>query len=351
MTKKARFIIVGFGLAGVCLARSFELAGISFKVIDTDNKAKASLVAAGMFNPVVFRRLLKTWMADEILPFAKSFYQKLESDLSCKFYYERGYYKIIGSEEGDFWRKKACEEEVGDYISEEIFYPFNKRHLSHEHGAGRVFGAGNVQLRVLIENYREALLRKELLSFSELEHKDIIEYDNLVSVGDEKCDGVIFCEGSHVVDNPWFGNLPYKLTKGEVLSVKIPNLNLEDMVNKNIFVLPLGNDLYRIGATYEWKDLSELPSESGRRSLSERLENILKIPYEIVDHKAGIRPVLADRRPVLGFHPEHPGLGIFNGLGTKGVMLAPYFADQFTNHILSGRELNAEVNLVRFYKL
>ncbi len=346
--KQASYIIVGFGLAGVTLARAFELAGISFIVIDNDKQKRASDVAAGMFNPVVFRRLLKSWMVDELLPFAKQFYESLEQALNDRFYFERDYFKIMGSQEGEFWQKKANSEEVSNYILPELEFPFDQTKISHEFGAGAVKGAGNLLIKKLIKAYKTYLLGQGRFLDLKFDYSEIQIAEDHVAYDAIKADKIIFCEGAHAAQNPWFSSLPYKLTKGEVLTIKVPGLDLSQMINKNIFVLPLGDDLYRVGATYEWKDLTETPTEKGLESLTERLEAIIKLPYEIIDHQAGIRPVLADRRPVLGFHPNHSRIGIFNGLGTKGVMLAPYFANHFVEHIKNEADLLPDVDLKRY---
>lgn len=115
--------------------------------------------------------------------------------------------------------------------------------------------------------------------------------------------------------------------------------------NRGVFVLPVGANKATIGATYDWHDLSCTPTEKARNTLEEKLTNLLKLPYEVVDHKAGIRPATLDRRPFIGLHPQYPHVGIFNGLGTKGVSLAPYLSEVFVNYLLSHGALPAAVQL------
>ena len=59
---------------------------------------------------------------------------------------------------------------------------------------------------------------------------------------------------------------------------------------------------------------------------------------------------MVDRRPVIGCHPEEDRVAIFNGLGTKGVSLAPYFSDLFAQHLVENRQLCSEVDVRRFFK-
>ncbi|MEL7021711.1 MAG: hypothetical protein AAGK47_08885, partial [Bacteroidota bacterium] len=60
------------------------------------------------------------------------------------------------------------------------------------------------------------------------------------------------------------------------------------------------------------------------------------------------RPTVKDRRPFLGKHPDFSRLAIFNGLGTKGASLGPYFAQQMTNHLLQQTALEPDVDITRF---
>jgi glycine/D-amino acid oxidase-like deaminating enzyme len=48
--------------------------------------------------------------------------------------------------------------------------------------------------------------------------------------------------------------------------------------------------------------------------------------------------------------PKHPQVGVFNGLGTKGVSLAPYFAHQFAELLVNGSEIEEEVQIGRYFK-
>jgi glycine/D-amino acid oxidase-like deaminating enzyme len=159
---------------------------------------------------------------------------------------------------------------------------------------------------------------------------------------------IIFCEGQYTQQNPYWNHLPFNPAKGEILTIRAENLPTDAIVSKGIFVLPLGNHTYKIGSTYYWDDKEEQPTERGRSELTQKLEEVITVPYEVIDHKAALRPTVTDRRPLIGLHPQYPSIGIFNGLGTRGVLLAPYFARHFMQHLLDGEELNSEVNVGRF---
>lgn len=332
MPDHKNILIVGFGLAGAAVAAHLDKKGVDFKVITSRHKPGSSHVAAGMFNPMVFRRLHKTWMADSILPYAKSFYTEMEHRLNTRFYYPLQYFKIFGKEEAEFWEKRSKSEETKPYLSENILPGLENEALKTAHGAAEVFGAGYLDVKVYLNAFGDGLLQQGRLEFDEVNYDDISLSDNKVMYSGEAFHKIVFCEGSHAVNNPWFGNLPFRLTKGEVLTVK-SDLDMDYVVNKNAFVLPLGNHTYRIGATYEWKDLTNKPTEQGRNTLIEKFKAISDADFRIVAHLAGIRPTLANRRPVYEQHDAHPQLVVFNGLGTKGVMLSPYFANELVKKI------------------
>jgi glycine/D-amino acid oxidase-like deaminating enzyme len=89
----------------------------------------------------------------------------------------------------------------------------------------------------------------------------------------------------------------------------------------------------------------------GRQFLEEKMKERLKKNYEVLDQQAGVRPATDDRRPFVGVHPEHSNVAIFNGLGTKGVTLAPFFAAELADFLESGKEINPEANISRYFPL
>jgi len=157
---------------------------------------------------------------------------------------------------------------------------------------------------------------------------------------------VIFCEGPQVEQNPFFRTLPFRPVKGELLRVSV-HQPLDVIYNRRIFILPQAAHEAIIGATYEWQDTSLAPTIKARNILEERLGSIFRLSYTIRDQPVGIRPATFDRRPFIGLHPQYPQLAIFNGLGAKGVSLAPYLAKVFVEHLLLKKELPREVQLSR----
>ncbi|MDO9615683.1 MAG: FAD-dependent oxidoreductase, partial [Bacteroidota bacterium] len=161
---------------------------------------------------------------------------------------------------------------------------------------------------------------------------------------------IVFCEGPAASQNPYFKNLKFKHSKGEILELKISELQLNEIVNAEVFVMPMGDDCYKVGATYSWDDLNRETTDSARDELLVKLKNCISAPFEIIEQKAGIRPTMHDRKPVIGFLPDYPPIGIFNGLGSKGVVLGPYFARQLSEYLVgTSNYLHPDADIKRYF--
>ena len=80
-----------------------------------------------------------------------------------------------------------------------------------------------------------------------------------------------------------------------------------------------------------------------------QLDSILKIPYTITNQIAGIRPSTADRKPLVGRHEQYKQLYILNGLGTRGILLAPYLSKCLIEYIYKDVLIDHEININRFH--
>jgi glycine/D-amino acid oxidase-like deaminating enzyme len=138
--------------------------------------------------------------------------------------------------------------------------------------------------------------------------------------------------------------------KGEIITIHAPKLEINFLLKSTLFVLPLGNHRYKVGATFNHKDKTSIPSIEGKEELVEKLKKVITVPYEIIDQSAGIRPAVKDRRPLVGVHHKHCQLNVLNGLGTRGVMIAPTVAKNLFQHIEFNKELDEEIDIKRFNK-
>ena len=343
------FIIVGRGIAGSILAHELMNAGQKIVVYDTPSENKSSTVAAGLFNPVTGRRFVKTWMADPLFSYLSEFYENLEKKLNTKWYFPIPLFRPFLSvkEKNDVIARNQAED-LGFYIHQIIEKPFENRVFRNVYGGILLKKTGYINIPELISGIRKKIIQKgefkeELLEYSQLEIlQPGVRYKEYIA------HKIIFCEGVGGVKNPYFSWLPFRPVKGEIILIR-PEADLDIIFNRQIFILPLIDKTLKVGATYDWDNIDSQPTEKGKKFLEEKLNHYLKVNYNVIDQFAGVRPATKDRRPFIGQHPEHPELGIFNGLGSKGVSLAPYFARKFVDKLLFGKELDKEVNIKRYY--
>ncbi len=346
------YLIVGQGIAGTVLAFKLLQLGKKIHVVDENHTFSSSKVAAGLYNPIVFKRIVKSWMVDDVLPAANRLYAEMENVFGEKIHHKREIVKVFTSaEERKFWQEKSATIELADYLSNSVDDDYLSDKLHSGFGCSFVKQSGNVDVLLMLNLMRAHLQKINSYQECKFDANDLTLDSEGIEWNGIKARKVLFCDGYAAVQNPYFNWLPFVLTKGEVVILRIPHFDCEKVINKGVFVLPVGKDRYKVGATYEWKDLSELPTDSGKSQLLEKFRQVLSIPFEVLDHQAGIRPTVKDRRPILGAHPHHSQLLQFNGMGTKAILLAPYFADELIHFITGKKELNKEVSIDRFKAL
>jgi glycine/D-amino acid oxidase-like deaminating enzyme len=336
-------LIIGQGLAGTVLGETFVQRGKSVFFIDQGHEGASSMVAAGMMNPMVFKRINKSWKVDDLLPTAVSFYKTLEQKIGQNMFCEYNILKFFANEAyKNAWNSKVDDNKYINKAEEQ--YP-NKL-ISNDYGFGRVTNCSRVVLSSMLTTYRDQLRSENALLEETFEPKHLnIEKGHYKDI---KFSWVVLCLGHTGAVCELFGWLPLRKTKGELLKIKAVQMKSDDLLNKGFFVVPVGNDEYVVGSTYDWNDKTTNPTQQGKNQIEEKLSKLYAGSYEIIEHTAGLRPTVIDRRPLIGLHPRHKNLGIFNGLGTKGVLIAPYFASQFADQLLTGAKLNAEVDIKRF---
>lgn len=343
-----KVLIVGFGLAGATLAFKLEQKGIPIEIIEGD-KSNSSKVAAGIYNPLVFRRLLKSWQADTFIPNLQQFFDELEAKLDAKFHFRTKILKFISSaDELNFWERKANEGEIANYLPLEFTKSYKPDFTNPQTAYAEIQHSGFVRLDLMLSAAKEYFLKQKVMLLESFDYEAIDLKGEFPLYKGTSYQTIIFAEGYRVTENPYFKYLPFTFAKGEILNVRIPNAKFEYIANRDVFILPIGDDIFRVGATYVWEEIDESPSEVSQEELRYKLEKMIKVPYEVVGHVAGVRPATLDRRPLLGRHPVHKNLAIFNGLGAKGVMLAPTLAETLISHLFDGETLPKDSDLLRF---
>ncbi|MEQ8704733.1 MAG: FAD-dependent oxidoreductase [Phaeodactylibacter sp.] len=349
--KYADFIIVGQGIAGTLLAYFLEKQGKSVVVIDQHSPHAASQVAAGIINPITGRRYVKSWRVDELIPFALETYRQLEAKLEISIFHERNIIRTLFNqgEEND-WLARSGDPAYTPYMLNQAVLDHYATKTVLAYNYGEVTQSGQTDLALLTRSYRAYLNAKGALLEGTADYDQLaVEPDQVTYAGRVTAPKLIFAEGYRGSQNPYFSYLPFGGAKGEVLIVRAPGAGFEKILKHRIFIVPLaGRDLYWVGSTYDWQFEDAAPTAKGRSFLEQRLRDVLNLPFEVVEHRSAIRPTVKDRRPFLGQHPQLPALAIFNGLGTKGASLGPYWASHLATYFTQGHPLDQEVDIKRF---
>ena len=344
-------IIVGRGLAAATLMHAFHRNGVTFTAIGTESISRCSRVAAGIWNPVVFKRMNASWMASELVSALMEFYGHCEKTLRTRLITPRQIVKPFTEEqEKDLWMKKGSGE-LEPFLVETIQYnTAGLEGLKIPNGYGLVESAGNLDVKAFLDhtsNFFRDRIRDEIFVHAKLETGP-----QKVTYNDIEAKAVVFCEGHLAVRNPFFDWLPFAPAKGELLIVRSEELHFKQRVfSRDGFLMDLDDHRFVLGATFEWDKLDDLPTEKGLKQLTQKMKRMTSRPFEVESHLAGVRPSTADRRPFVGRHPRYHNVYVFNGLGTRGVMLAPYFAGKFVLFFLKNESLAQEADVSRFYRL
>lgn len=344
------FIVVGQGIAGTILAWFLHKAGKKVLVIDEYRTHSSSLIAAGVTNPVTGRRLVKTWLADKLIPFAALTYNELETLTGKRFYEPLRIVRLFNSiKEQNDWSARCAMPEYTPYLDNAHLTRLDENYVINPFGGFDIEGGSKLDMEAFLTAMRGVLRANESVWEERFLFHDLTVTDEEVTYRGVKAGMVIFADGAQATQNPFFSFLPFQPAKGERLLIEIENFPYPFMLKSDVLLVPNGAPhQYYVGATHENHFENEQPTEKGLEELTQGLGNLLKCPYRIVDHAGAIRPAVKGRRPLIGVHPQYKRVGLFNGMGTKGVSLAPYFAQNFTAHLLQNETLVPEVDIKRF---
>jgi len=344
-------LIIGQGICGTFLSRELERAGLSYVVIDEERSLTASRAAAGLINPVTGRRLVKTWMIDELLPFAQEAYRQAGEELGVSFLQPARVVDFFPTPQMRLAFLKRVEES-GEYVGLPEDEGDWRDRFSYDFGYGWISPCYLVDMQGLLAAERRRMAETGMLRAERFEHEELLVGPVGVRYRDIEARWAIFCDGIESSQNAYFSRLPFAPNKGEVLVVEIPGLALPDAVvfKKGMSLVPWKDGLFWVGSSYEWSFADAGPTAAFRERTEAILREWLRVPFRVVEHIAALRPATLERRPFVGFHPLYPAVGILNGMGTKGCSLAPYFARQLVQQMVSGVGIQADADILRFRK-
>ncbi len=324
-------------------------AGKKVVVIDETNPFSAGKVASGLINPVTGMRVVKSWMIDDFLPVANDTYSALDRELGINIVTPYSLLEFHATPEiHNTYRERAEQTNyLNAYTNTDQLEPYFNFHF----GISEISPCSIVDMRLLQSTWRAELKKSNCLLEEKFDWSQLTTTPASVTYKGITAEKVICCEGTIGADNPYFKLLPFALNKGEVLIADIPNLPRTHIFKHALKITPWENGLFWVGSSFDWKYTDLLPSEAFRARAELQLKNWLKIPFAIQEHWASCRPATVDHKPFTGFHPQHPSVGILNGMGAKGCSQAPYFAQDMARHLVEGTPLLAEADVMRFRRV
>lgn len=343
------YLIIGQGIAGTLIAYFLQKEGKTVHVIDNNNPRSSSKHAAGIINPITGRRYVKSWRIEDLLPFATKTYREIESEHKIKVFNEIPLIRTLFDQgQRNHWMLRLSDPTYTPFMDGKAEMGAYAEHLIPDFSYGQVLQSARLDIPALIAHFRQHWISEGILTTQDFDIQQLELQPDRVIYESFEAEKVIFCEGNQAKNNPYFNHLPFGGAKGEVFEIEIPGVKFQRIIKRQLFIVPLSNGNYWIGSTNRNQYENDLPSADGKAFLIEKLAAFLKADYKIVSHNAAIRPTVKDRRPFLGIHPLYPQLALFNGLGTKGASLGPFWARHFIQHLIYDQPLEADVNIERF---
>lgn len=329
-----RILIVGQGIAGTCLAWEARRYGLDFTIIDSGSAQSASAASSGIMNPITGRNFVKSWMTDDFMQVGIETYEAMSLKYKQQLIHAAPMIRHIATiESQNVWDSKVIQEGYSAHMSNGPAIEDYKDILSDLHALGTVVSCHRVDVLTLLQLNRKQWIEEGFLVECTFLEEDLEIRKNNVIFRDAVYDAIVFARGWKGGKSSLWDTDTYRPAKGEVLLVRIPNMSSDYIIKYSKFIVPQGGDLFWVGTTWQWEFDDEGSEEDKSAELTTFLNSFLKLEYQILSRKAGVRPATKYRRPLIGSHKKHPHLFLCNGLGTKGVTMAPYWSRKIIEYI------------------
>ncbi|WP_193210992.1 NAD(P)/FAD-dependent oxidoreductase [Luteolibacter marinus] len=304
------------GLAGCCLAWQLSFAGRAFSWHDEVWDGASSRVAAGMINPVTGKNFNPSWRLAEFLPEAEAFFRKVGEITGRQLWFPFPVWRMAGEQEWPKFLEKIAAPETQPWVAGV------EESVSGWRGAVVLRGGARVATRDFCEVTRAhfAAQQAEVAGAARL----------------------VLCEGAAGLIGGRLGH--HRCAKGEILSLRAPSWRSDRMViGAGGWLVPTGEGTFKAGSTYVWDRLDGTPTKEGREAVERIARRLGGDDFEVIDHEAGIRPIVRRSQPVIGPLPD--GRVIFNGLGSKGSLYAPGVATRLERWLTGEAGLDPELDV------
>ena len=324
------YLVAGQGLAGTVFALSAWQRGRSVLVIDPEEpRPNCSRTAAGLMNPISGPRLALAEDEETLWRQACEFYRHWETELGVRFFEERPILRLFTEEEqAQRWAKRIHDPRYAGW-HEALPANWDASRYRAPHGGFMTKRCGRLDTVTFLDSARSWLEARGAYA------RGTVDSDQ----------SAVWCLGFEVRTQGPFQEAPIRPARGTIFTIRAPAMREPHIVHAGKWIVPIGNDLYRVGSTYEWEPGDAQPSAEGRVELTAFLQAFVNCPWELIREDAGIRPMANRGRPFLGRHPLDPGRVLFNGLGSRGSLLAPFYAGHLLDHLENGVPLIPQVNV------
>ena len=339
---KVDFLIGGQGIAGSTLALSLLERGKSVMVVDRQDEGSSTRVAAGLVTPLTGAGMNPAWQQVRCLEFAQKFYHRIEKASGRKFFHHQPVVRLFQNE------KQKRKWEGKKDIHGKWAHDLESTTLNAPHGGIEMPDGAWLDTKVFLLEVKEILRSRSSWMEGDFSEDDVVIKKGGVVWKRIEAEKLILCQGAYGLGKGgWYGDVAHRCAKGEVLTLWVDGLDETKRYHGNGWLAPRGGGVWKAGANYDWDRLDSEPTEEGKEEILAKLKSWIDLPMEVIGHEAGVRPIIRNSQPVIGMHDEIPEIGFFNGLGSKGSLMAPAVADHFAEY-LSGRcELDDALTMKR----
>ena len=241
---KTDYLIIGHGLAGACLALQLRRRKAGVLVLDTPDANHSSRVAAGLYNPVTGRKMVKTWMADALFPYLESFYREAEALLQASFLHHQSIYRPFFSvEEQNEWMAKEGDETYELFLDRVLPTSMGKLGILDPFGGIMLKGGGYLDIPAFLEASKNYLIQEDRYREEAFEESGLELLEGGVKYGDWEAKKIIYANGLSASHSRFWSFLPFHALKGEILDLKGSGLAEFDhfILNRGVFIFRNAN--------------------------------------------------------------------------------------------------------------